>query len=250
MWRHADPNMSDSATAGLAAMAAADWSGNERALVRDFQAVLALKLMLVAELCGSVSFEPTGEAIVSADVIAATGDRADAARALLAPISVYALGAKLGPVPAGDIVTAAPQDTGALPVIIVAIVAGAALAGWVAHEASGVIKYFKTANDQRDTMQKADAAATAMLAKHIEAEQVAGKAIELSAAEREQLAILKQRADEMSKALASQNEKPAAPVPWYVWAGVGAAGVAALAYLVSRPGKATLLALPSTAKAA
>ena len=75
-------------------MLSGDWSAPDTANVRNVQAVMALKGILVGYLCGVVTntTDPNGDTTttVDADVLSSVGERGDCARALLAPLDPYA----------------------------------------------------------------------------------------------------------------------------------------------------------------
>lgn len=256
-WTHFDQNLAASFDAGLQQMAAADWSASDVVCAKNLQAVQATRALLVASLVGTATYTTLADGRVSVDAIAdltsGSGERYDAARALLSPCNVYALGANLPPIADGDFVTQAPEDTGIWPVavIVACVVVGGAVIGWMSHETASVVKYFKSANDQKDVLTKADAAAVDLVSKHVQNEQVQGKGIPFTDAEKTALSILQKRADEMSAAMQKRSEDPASgsALPWYVWAGAGAVGLVAVLYLTNRPGGVTVVS-STPAKAA
>ena len=245
IWTHYDPNLAASADAGLVSMLSGDWSAPETANIRNLQAVCALKGILVGYLCGRVTntTDSSGEVTssIDADVGASVGERGDCARALLAPLEAYALDARLAPMPAGDISTLAPQDTGLWPLAVIAVIAGGAvlLGGWIAHEASSVIKAWHATNAQRDQLEADDAKLTRLVSDHVQKEQAAGKTLPLDDATKVQMAAVVQRTQELTAALRSANPdtQPSSSVlPWYAWAGIGVGGALVLALVLRQSG--------------
>ena len=244
-WTHYDPNLASSAAAGLNSMLSGDWSAPDSANVRNIQAVMALKGILVGYLCGVVTntTDPNGEmtTTVDADVLSSVGERGDCARALLAPLNVYALDAKIGPMPAGDLSTVAPADTGLWPLAVIAVVAAGAvlLGGWIAHEASSVVKAWHAVNAQRDQLQQDDAKLTQLVADHVQKEQAAGKTLPLDPAVQVQMAAVVKRTDDLTAALKNANPDAQAStsiLPWYAWAGIGVGGALVLALILRQSG--------------
>lgn len=233
--------ITESAQSGLNALAASDWSAPASAAVANLRAVCALKLLLVGYLVGTVTMQTDADgrqvAHVGADLSAVTGERAEMARSLLAPSVAYAMGAGLRAPVEDDFQTGGASDTGLwpIPIIIAAIVVGGSVTAWVAHEAADVVKFFKNANDQKDALQKADAAATEVISKHVQAEQTEGKALEFSEAEKLALGLARKRADDMVEQM-KKRDTDSSGFPWYVWAGGGAAALLAMLMLSQRGG--------------
>jgi hypothetical protein len=254
-WTHFDQNLAASFDAGLAQMAAADWSASDVVSVKNLQAVQATRALLIASLIGTATYTTLADGRTSvdasADLTSGSGERYDAARALLAPCKVYALAAGLPPIVDQDFVTQAPEDTGLWPVavVIACVVVGGAVVGWISHETASVIKYFKTENTQKDALARTDAAALDVIAKHTQEEQKQGKGIPFTEAERTALSMLEQRSNEMASAIQKKSDPAASALPWYVWAGAGAVGLVAVLYLTNRSGGVTVVST-SPAKAA
>lgn len=246
-WIHSDPNLAAHFDAGLAQMAAADWSASDVVCARNLQAVQATRALLIASLIGTAAYTTLDDGrtsvLATADLSSGSGERYDAARALLAPCNVYALASNLPPIVDGDFMTTAPEDTGLWPVavIIACVVVGGAVVGWISHETASVVKYFKTENTQKDALARTDAAALDVIAKHTQAEQAQGKGIPFTEAEKTALAMLEQRSAEMASAIQKKSDPTTGALPWYVWAGAGAVGLVAVLYLTNRSGGVTVV---------
>lgn len=259
IWTHYDPLLAANADAGLAQLSRADVSGPASVAVRNLQAVIALKAILVGHLCGVVTYSlnpSTGEttASVEADVVNSVGERGDIARGLLAPLFAYALEARLPPDPGTDVSTIAPSDTGLWPVVVIVIVAGGAvlLGGWIAQKAADVVTAWHAVNAQRDELQKADARLTQLVSEHVQKEQAAGKTLPIDDATKAQLQVLTARTQTLTDAIKSANPDAGggSSLPWYAWAGIGVGGALVLALMLRQSGGGVTIVREPLAQAA
>lgn len=243
IWTHSDPNLPASVNSAMARLRSADWTaGSAGAQARDLQALCALKAILVGHLLGTISYSQTSSGDPTADIggtlDTSVGERADAARALVAPLVFYYDRAGFSPLPNADLQTTAPGDVGLwpIPVIIAVSVAGAAVLGWVAHETAGVVRYFKSVDSTQKEIQRLDAQVTDMLNRHVQDEKTTSQQKALSDDERAQIGALNKRIGELTGKLGPEAQPSAlASVPWYAWT-IGAAAVVGLGALaIYRP---------------
>jgi hypothetical protein len=232
---YSDPNLPESVNSGMARLRDCDWqSGTQESQVRDWRAVCALKAILIGHLFGSADYEsnPDGTTAVSlAGDMTLTGERADAARALLSPLTYYYNAADLEPLSSqGEIYLTAPNELGLWPlaVIVTVAIAGTAIIGWGMQKATELTKFFAAQKAQLSEIQRLDAKVTDLVNGHVQAEVKSGTPIPMSDAEKLQFETLNQRIRQLQSQL--EPEKTASPaVPWWAWLilGAGVAGVGA-----------------------
>jgi hypothetical protein len=250
-WTHFDPNLPASFDDGLAALSSGQWPTPKTRAIRDLQALQAVRAALIGHLLGGVSYTTDSSGVtscvVAVDLTSTVGERADAARALVAACRAYWLNAGLPALADTDETTTAPVDTGAIPfVAITAVVVGGAVVGWIGAKA---FEYLNTKADieaKANALKASDAAALKVLSDHMAEEKASGGIKPFSPAEQQVLDKLNAQAQKLTEAVS----RPVSPsffdsVPWYGWA--IAAGVGAILILPRFSGGGVTVVQPAKA---
>jgi hypothetical protein len=244
-----DNQLALSAQAGIANLAAASWDASVRP-AQEFQAVLALRIVLAAYLVGEVTRQVSegGQTIITAtlDNRHAPPERVAAAQLLLAPLGAYSDLAGLKMTIQNDI-----GDVGAVPIPIpILITAGAvavtmvlARAGvimWVAQKAADIVDGALLRNDASKELQRADAEALKLVNNHVQREQAAGTTLPIDEATKTALQGLQARVDSIVQASfqsAAQKGLPSWVLPA---AGIAAASLVTAVLVMSRRRKSNV----------
>lgn len=251
-WTHFDPNLPASFDDGLAALSSGVWPTPKTRAIRALQAVQAVRCALIGHLLGGVSYTTTPDGVTSCvvevDLAGTTGERAAAAKSLVAASRAYWL---LSGIPApsnADQVTTAPADTGAIPfVAITAVVVGGAVVGWIGAKA---FEYLNTKADleaKANALKASDAAALKVLSDHMAEEKAAGTVKAFSPAEQAILDKLNAESQKLTEAVSRpiDNGFSFSSIPWYGWA--IAAGVGAVLILPRLSGGGVTVVQPARA---
>lgn len=227
-----DRNLSVAATEGIRHLQSADWSSSTRP-TEEFLAVLALRLVLVGYLVGSVtrSTSADGQTVISVSLPANDigGERLDAARAVLAPLGIYADLAGLR-------LEKRASDTGAVPIPVL-ILGGVVTVSFIAAQSYLVMYVADKAGEITDRVlkrqaaaaeiQRADAEVLKLVNNHVQREQVAGRTLSLDEGTKFALAGLQSRVGSLVQ-LGYQSAEKGFP-SWVL----PAAGLAALAVVTA-----------------
>ena len=227
-----DRNLSVAATEGIRHLQGADWSTSTRP-TEEFLAVLALRLVLVGYLVGSVTrtTNADGQTVISVSLPGndTGGERLQAAKMVLAPLSIYA---DL----AGISIEKRANDTGAIPIPVL-ILGGAVSVAFIAAQSYVVMYVADKAGEITDRVlkrqaaaaeiQRADAEVLKLVNNHVQREQTAGQTLALDEATKFALTGLQSRVGNLVQ-LGYQTETKGFPS----WA-LPAAGLAALAVVTA-----------------
>jgi hypothetical protein len=193
-----DRQLSVSAVEGIRHLEAGDWSTSVRP-AEEFLAVLALRLLLAGYLIGEVekAVSPDGTTTlrVSLNGGAATPERLEASKLLVAPLGVY-----------GDLAglkfASQANDTGAVPipiliaggaVAVTVVIAQAYVVMYVAEKASAIVDGALKRNAASSEIQRADAEVIKLVNQHVQREQAAGSTLPLDDATRFAMSGLQSR---------------------------------------------------------
>jgi hypothetical protein len=228
----ADRNLSVAATEGVRHLQDASWSASTRP-TEEFLAVLALRLVLVGYLVGSVTrttnADGTTTIAVSLPINDIGGERLEAAKSVLAPLGVYADLAGLQ-------LEKRASDTGAIPIPVL-IVGGVVAVTFVAAQSYVVMYVAEKAGEITDRVlkrqaaaaeiQRADAEVLKLVNMHVAREQAAGSTLALDQATKFALSGLQSRVGNLVQ-LGYQSEQKGFP-SWVL----PVAGLAALAVVTA-----------------
>jgi hypothetical protein len=226
--RFRNDQLSNAASRGYDRLASNDWSGSSA--VEDFLALMALRCVLAGYLVGDVSRTTSAEGKVTIDVVLdgrkSVPERAQAARALIAPLGAY-----------GDLAglefATQQTDTGAIPIAV--LIAGGVVAVSVviaqsyvlmniADKAAQVVDGALRRKDASQEIQNADAEVVKLVNNHIQREQNEGKALPLDAATKAAISGLETRVGSLVKS--SFESAAYQSLPKWVWPTVGVSAVA------------------------
>jgi len=215
-----DRVLSVSATEGIRHLEAGDWTGALRP-AEEFLAVLALRLVLAGYLIGSVEKSVGVDGVtmlkVELDGRSAPPERLEVARALVAPLGVYADIAGLS-------FQSTAADTGAIPipvlivggaVAVTVVIAEAYVVMYVAEKAATVVDRALVRNAASAEIQRADAEVLKLTNLHVQREQAAGKTLPLDDATRLAVSGLQSRVGALVKQAFSNESKQGFPA-WAV----------------------------------
>jgi hypothetical protein len=211
-----DRQLSISATEGIKHLEAGDWTGSIRP-AEEFLAVLALRLLLSGYLVGSVdktvSADGTTTLRVELDGRSAPVERLEAAKALVAPLGVYADLAGLQ-------FAHSATETGAIPipvlivggaVAVTVVVAQAYVVMYVAEKAASIVDGALKRNSASSEIQRADAEVLKLVNNHVQREQAAGGTLPLDDATRSAIAGLQSRVGSLVNAAFANEDKSKFP---------------------------------------
>lgn len=248
-WIHEDKSgISVAAARALRRSEIGDWnSGPVEGRMADLRAWLVFRAYLAAKLAGQTgTSEERGAFMVDpAWVAAQTNPENERARAMLAigrtgKIFARAVGTGRGALtnwaPDGAFYTVAgASDTGALPLMVVAVVtvvvavAESAAIAYIAHEARAAVENYLARDQTLKDLVRQDAQVLRVLDVHAEREEKAGKNLPLDDAEKAALGSLEKQQDQAEARLGKLSEPVKGgelswwTVPLSVAAAVGAA---------------------------
>jgi hypothetical protein len=229
----ADRSLSVAATEGIRHLQDADWSASTRP-TEEFLAVLALRLVLVGYLVGSVTrtTNADGATMIAVSLPAndTGGERLAAAKLLLAPLGIYAD-------MAGISIEKRASDTGVIPIPVL-IVGGVVAVSFVAAQAYVVMYVADKAGEITDRVlkrqaaaseiQRADAEVLKLVNLHVQREQASGQTLALDEATKFALGGLQSRVGSLVQ-LGYQSEQNKGFPSW----ALPAMGLAALAVVTA-----------------